>query len=108
MNRNRQSQDEPQDPATDTPSTDDPAVDDTDGCQEFWSQPFPFLQLLFDLLTQLLEALSQFLEQSDGVTQPPVATPAGYNNGNSRRNSRPRLRRKHQWIAPQIHLLETP
>ncbi len=41
-------------PGDGTPPTDD---DDMSTCDDFWSQPFPFLQFLIDFLTQLLESL---------------------------------------------------
>lgn len=66
------SEDEPQDPSPDPGSEDNPgSEDDPVADQDFWAQPFPFLQLLINFLTQLLEALNDAVAnaESDGGTE---------------------------------------
>jgi hypothetical protein len=66
------------------PSTSDPTDPDdgsTDGDEGFWSQPFPFLQFLIDILTQLLEFLtegvgSEGVESGETTAEQPSETPS--------------------------------
>ena len=60
------------------PSSDEAPVadDETQSCDEFFSQPFPFLRLLIQLLMQWLEMLQEPAGGDDGGSDtPPVNTP---------------------------------
>jgi hypothetical protein len=54
---------------------DDSPADDHEGCEGVWAQPFPFLQLLIQFLTALLDALNEELGQVDeDEVEPPASS----------------------------------